>query len=197
MVSSKLVVLAGAAGVLAATPAKRDEAACQAVVVSIIPALTALPTPDESLVSFLAGQTETPTVTDACVVPAVTGSMSDEYSSYMSSLVSFADGISDELQALITACSDVPEITSSFAALGATLPTAACEEYTWESNGEKVLDGNHSNNSTGSGNSSDSDNTSGDDEEQQGNDDPSAAGRTGVAVLASIFAAGLAAVAAL
>jgi hypothetical protein len=194
MVSSKLVVLAGAAGALAATPVKRDEAACQAVVVSIIPVLTALPTPADDLVSFLAGQTETPSITDACVVPAVTGSMSDEYSSYMSSLVSFADGISDEIQALITACSDVPEITSSFAALGATLPTAACDEYTWESNGEKVLSDNHSNNSTGNG--SGSGNNSGN-EEEQGNDNPSAAGRTGVAVLASFFAAGLAAVAAL
>jgi hypothetical protein len=188
MVSSKLVVLAGAAGALAATPVKRDEAACQAIAVSLIPALTALPTPDESLQSFLAGQTETPTVTDACIVPEVTGSLSDDYSSYMVSLVSFADSMSDEIQALITACSDVPEFTSSFAALGATIPTAACDEYTWESNGENVLAGSHSDNSTGSGSGNESDSPE---------DNPSAAGRTGVAVLASFLAAGLAAVAAL
>ncbi|KAF9774457.1 hypothetical protein IL306_007535 [Fusarium sp. DS 682] len=131
---SAIILTVGATVVAASHPAlerleKRDAKECASVASSILPDLTAIPTPDPSLASFLAKQTDAMTMTDACVLPAVTGSMAKEYTSYASKLSSWYMDQKDGISSLLDACSDVPEVSSRIASLkdSATI----CDKVTW------------------------------------------------------------------
>ncbi|KAH7165226.1 hypothetical protein EDB81DRAFT_249045 [Dactylonectria macrodidyma] len=109
---------------------ERDLAECSSVAVALLPSLTDIPTPDASLVSFIASQTHTATGTNPCALPAVTGAMAEEYSSWISDISSWYVSHTAEVSSLIEACSDVPAIKSQIG----DLPEAAtaCSEIVWE-----------------------------------------------------------------
>ncbi|KEY67586.1 hypothetical protein S7711_08259 [Stachybotrys chartarum IBT 7711] len=187
----KLLLLAGVSAVaLAGTPSKRDIEECMSLAEGMLPDLLTLPTPDDSLASFIAEQTQLATATDACVIPAVTGSMAEEYSSWASDLSSWQVARTDDLSSLYSACTDVPEISSSLAASPAM--ATICDEITWESPAasSENEDSNDSNDDSDD-NDSESENTT------EGGDGGSSATRQSVGVIGAIFAAGLVAVAAL
>ncbi|KAF5724864.1 hypothetical protein FMUND_421 [Fusarium mundagurra] len=131
---SAIILTVGATVVAASHPAlerleKRDAKECASVASSILPDLTAIPTPDPSLASFLAKQTDAMTITDACVIPAVTGSMAKEYTSYASKLSSWYMDQKDGISSLLEACSDVPEVSSRIASLKEE--ATICDKVTW------------------------------------------------------------------
>ncbi|KAF5707050.1 hypothetical protein FGLOB1_7133 [Fusarium globosum] len=131
---SAIILTVGATVVAASHPAlerleKRDAKECASVASSILPDLTAIPTPDSSLASFLAKQTDAMTMTDQCVIPAVTGSMAKEYTSYASKLSSWYIDQKDGISSLLEACSDVPEVSSRIAELKET--ATICDKVTW------------------------------------------------------------------
>ncbi|KAF5558695.1 hypothetical protein FPHYL_7286 [Fusarium phyllophilum] len=131
---SAIILTVGATVVAASHPAlerleKRDAKECASVASSILPDLTAIPTPDSSLASFLAKQTDAMTMTDACVIPAVTGSMAKEYTSYASKLSSWYIDQKDGISSLLEACSDVPEVSSRIASLKES--ATICDKVTW------------------------------------------------------------------
>ncbi|KAF5640046.1 uncharacterized protein FTJAE_4593 [Fusarium tjaetaba] len=131
---SAIILTVGATVVAASHPAlerleKRDAKECASVASSILPDLTAIPTPDSTLASFLAKQTDLMTVTDQCVIPAVTGSMAKEYTSYASKLSSWYIDQKDGISSLLEACSDVPEVSSRIADLKET--ATICDKVTW------------------------------------------------------------------
>jgi hypothetical protein len=131
---SAIILTVGATVVAASHPAlerlnKRDAKECAAVATSILPALTEIPTPDSSLASFLAKQTQIATTTDQCVIPEVTGSLAKEYTSYASKLSSWYVDQKDGISSLFEACSDVPEVSSQIESVKkyATI----CDKVTW------------------------------------------------------------------
>ncbi|KAF4338022.1 hypothetical protein FBEOM_8123 [Fusarium beomiforme] len=131
---SAIILAVGATVVAASHPAlerleKRDAKECASVASSILPDLTAFPTPDSSLASYLAKQTDLVTMTDACVIPAVTGSMAKEYTSYASKLSSWYLDQRDGISSLLEACSDVPAVSSQVASLKAS--ATICDKVTW------------------------------------------------------------------
>ncbi|KAF7561029.1 hypothetical protein G7046_g3109 [Stylonectria norvegica] len=133
----QFLLLAGAATFAAANPVveifeKRNTADCQAAYTKYAPQITGdIPTAGDKLSSFIAHQTQigTASITDPCMVPAVTGSMADEYTSYVKKLESWYKDEADALSSLIDACSDVPEVSAQLAEVTLT----ACSEFTWQS----------------------------------------------------------------
>lgn len=129
------VILAIGATVVAAThPSlerleKRDLEECASVAQDLLPSLTNIPTPDSSLANFIAKQTQVATVTDPCVIPAVTGSLAEEYTSYASKLSSWYADQKEGLSSLLEACSDVPEVSSEIAS--ASELATICDTVTW------------------------------------------------------------------
>merc|ERR1712000_347182 len=107
---------------------------------------------------------------------AVTGEAASDYSSYMSELSSWQIAHTDDLNSLIDACSDVPEIASSLEMLpgGFTI----CTEVTWASpTGGSDNDDNDDSSEANSENSND----------EGGNGGNAATRETGsVAVLAAV-----------
>ncbi|KAM0350605.1 hypothetical protein ACHAPU_003091 [Fusarium lateritium] len=145
------IVLAVGATLVAAHPAaehldKRDTAECASVAQKILPDLNNAPTPSGSLESFLAKQTQLATMTDSCELPAVTGSLAKEYTSYASELSSWYMDQKNALSSLMDACSDVPEVQSQIDAV--TKTGTICDKVTWASE-------------TGSASSKDDDNAAG------------------------------------
>lgn len=131
---SAMILTVGATVVAASHPAlenlhKRDAKECASVGSSILPQITDFPRPDKSLQSFLATQTAEMTVTDKCVIPEVTGSMSKEYSSYASKLSSYLVEAKDNISKFEKACSDVPEVSSIIKELKST--ATICDKVTW------------------------------------------------------------------
>merc|ERR1712000_251581 len=135
---------------------------------------------------------------------AVTGEATSDYSSYMSELSSWQIAHTDDLNSLIDACSDVPEIASSLEMLpgGFTI----CTEVTWASptggsdnddNDDSSEDNNEdsSNDDSSNDNNDDSSNDDADSEnsnDEGGNGGNAATRETGsVAVLAAVAMAGL------
>ncbi|KAF4998897.1 hypothetical protein FGRMN_2828 [Fusarium graminum] len=130
------IVLAVGATLVAAHPAaehldKRDAEACASVAQKILPDLNSIPTPTGSLESFLAKQTQFATMTDSCELPAVTGSLAKEYTSYASQLSSWYMDQKSGLSSLLDACSDVPEVKSQIDAV--TKTGTICDKVTWAS----------------------------------------------------------------
>ncbi|KAF7553033.1 hypothetical protein G7Z17_g3887 [Cylindrodendrum hubeiense] len=124
---------------------ERDTAECSSVALSLLPSLIDVPTPDSSLVDFLASQTQVATATDPCQMPAITGSMADEYSSYFSDLFSWYDEHTAEFSSVLAACSDVPAIKSQLDILPESV--TSCSKITWAS-----ATGNSASSETTSGN---------------------------------------------
>ncbi|KAH6884216.1 hypothetical protein B0T10DRAFT_135850 [Thelonectria olida] len=115
-----------------AAPEKRDAQECSTAVIGALPALNAIPTPDSSLQTFLAQQTQWTTITDTCVVPAVTGSLADDYTSWMRSFESWISEHKPELSSAFDACSDVPAVQAQLSSYGLTgAATQFCDEYTY------------------------------------------------------------------
>ncbi|CAM1501361.1 Fc.00g105230.m01.CDS01 [Cosmosporella sp. VM-42] len=110
---------------------KRGTKECMSVATKVLPSLTDIPTPDASLSSFIAEQTQWATITDPCAIPEVTGSMAKEYSSWASDLQDWYSEQQDGLSSLIKACSDVPEISSQLDGLGET--ASLCDSVHWAS----------------------------------------------------------------
>jgi hypothetical protein len=130
-----LLVSALAISFTTAEPAEleqRDLLECSSAVVDALPALSAIPTADSSLQSFIAKQTQWATVTDPCVVPAVTGSMADDYTSWAKSLESWVSEYKPELSSAFDACTDVPEVQAQLSSYGLTgAITEFCDKYTY------------------------------------------------------------------
>lgn len=158
---------------------KRDEAECADVAMEFFPTLTSVPTPDLSLAMYLASQTQLATATEDCKIPAVTGAPASAYSSWMSDLSSWMLAHTDEMNSLIEACSDVPEIAESLSMLPGSV--TVCTEITWESpaptgsstgddDGEDEQSNDDSDNGDSTNDDSANDDTTNDD---SGNDDSS------------------------
>lgn len=111
---------------------ERDLQECSSVAINLLPSLVDVPTADSSLLNFIAGQTQFATATDPCVFPAVTGSMADEYSSWVSELVTWYSSHTADISSLLEACTDVPEVKSQ---LDSNIPdqVTLCDKLTWAS----------------------------------------------------------------
>ncbi|KAM5353283.1 hypothetical protein ACJZ2D_016815 [Fusarium nematophilum] len=109
------VLLAAGASIVAAThPAlerleKRDAKECSSVLLEILPDITSSPSPDSSLARFIATQTQDTSVDYACDILTITGSFAAEYTSYVSSVLSWFDKQKEAVSVLFEACSDVPD----------------------------------------------------------------------------------------
>ena len=139
------LLLAGASVVMATNPIvevferqpaptgieKRGTKECMSVATKILPHLTDIPTPDASLSSFIADQTQWATITDPCVIPEVTGSLAKEYTSWANDVQDWYSEQQDGLSSLIKACSDVPEVSSQLDGLGDSV--TLCDNVHWAS----------------------------------------------------------------
>lgn len=110
---------------------ERDLQECYKVATSMLPKLTAVPTPDPTLSSWIMSQTDLVTQTDECVIPHVTGSMAKEYSSYASELSSWYGEQVKGYSSLLDACSDVPEIKKQLESI--TQAATMCSSMRWAS----------------------------------------------------------------
>ncbi|KAF5019225.1 hypothetical protein F66182_8766 [Fusarium sp. NRRL 66182] len=183
---SAIILTAGVTLVAASYPAlerleKRDTEECASVAQEILPELTNVPTPDDSLLSFIASQTQAATVTGACVFPAVTGSLAAEYTSYVSSLSSWYGDQKDAMSSLVEACSDVPEVSAQIESVRKYATT--CDEISWA--GET---GSSSSSGSNDDDSNDNDNNDND------NDNDNAAGINSIKAGIAVFIAGIAGV---
>ncbi|KAH7020469.1 hypothetical protein EDB80DRAFT_882504 [Ilyonectria destructans] len=120
---------------------ERDLAECSSVAIALLPSLIDVPTPDASLASFIAEQTSFATETNPCAIPAVTGSMGDEYTSWISDVSTWYASHTAEFSSLLSACSDVPAIKSQLDVLPEAV--TACDSLVWES-GAATADGSKS-----------------------------------------------------
>ncbi|KAI6781989.1 uncharacterized protein J7T54_003408 [Emericellopsis cladophorae] len=107
---------------------QRDIDECTDYVQEIYPILTATPTLEPSLYSFLAEQTQLATITELCEIPHVTGSLAGEYTAYVSSLTSWIAENSAIFESFIEACTDVPEVQDLLN--GMPVPTM-CSNISW------------------------------------------------------------------
>ncbi|KAJ4124552.1 hypothetical protein NW754_000250 [Fusarium falciforme] len=172
--------LLAVATAVAAAPApeggldERDLQECYKVATSMLPKLTAIPTPDATLSSWILQQTNLVTQTEECVIPHVTGDMAKEYSSYASELSSWYGEQVKGYSSLLDACSDVPEIQKQIESI--TESATMCSSMRWASE-------------TGSASSSDSkDSDSKDDDDNAASSAPIKVGMAAaVAAVAGIF----------
>ncbi|KAJ4188622.1 hypothetical protein NW767_011913 [Fusarium falciforme] len=172
--------LLAVATAVAAAPApeggldERDLQECYKVATSMLPKLTAIPTPDATLSSWILQQTNLVTQTEECVIPHVTGDMAKEYSSYASELSSWYGEQVKGYSSLLDACSDVPEIQKQIESI--TESATMCSSMRWASE-------------TGSASSSDSkDSDSKDDDDNAASSVPIKVGMAAaVAAVAGIF----------
>jgi hypothetical protein len=173
---SAIIIAVGATVAAASSPVvKRDAKECASLAQEFLPKLTELPTPDSSLLSFIASKTELVTFTNSCEFPHVTGTMAKEYSSYVDKLSSwYKDQVSD-VNELMNACSDVPEVKSQLDSL--TSDGALCSDLSWAKE-------------TGSASSSSDDDKDDDSKKDEGN----AAGLNTVAAGIVVAVAGIAGV---
>ncbi|KAG9250786.1 uncharacterized protein F5Z01DRAFT_628689 [Emericellopsis atlantica] len=149
---------------------QRDINECTDYASEVYSTLMDMPTPDPSLYSFLAEQTQLATVTELCQIPQVTGSLAGEYTSYVSSVTSWIGEHSGIIESLVEACSDVPEIQSLLSAM--PIPTM-CSNISWADGGSDAKT-----TATDSGNDNSAD------------DGGNAAGRQTVAIGAALAAVG-------
>ncbi|KIL90244.1 hypothetical protein FAVG1_05974 [Fusarium avenaceum] len=119
-----------AASVTSAQLEQRDLDECTSAASALVDGLSAMPTPDKSLNSFLAKETQWEAVVSECVIPAVTGSMAAAYTSYAKSFQSWVSEFEDDLSSVYDACKDVPEVMSELSS--AAIPASGfCSSYSW------------------------------------------------------------------
>ncbi|KAI3332397.1 hypothetical protein HD806DRAFT_480438 [Xylariaceae sp. AK1471] len=110
---SKVILAAAAIGaVTAQVPAiaKREfienrqddglDPACESALSAVMPLYSELPTPPADLLSMTLPA-------DPCVTPSFTGKLGEEWSSYTSEALQWYSSHSDELNSIVTACSDI------------------------------------------------------------------------------------------
>ncbi|KAH6952891.1 hypothetical protein HG530_000491 [Fusarium avenaceum] len=119
-----------AASVTSAQLEQRDLDECTSAASALVDGLSAMPTPDKSLDSFFAKETQWEAVVSECVIPAVTGSMAAAYTSYAKSFQSWVSEFEDDLSSVYDACKDVPEVMSELSS--AAIPASGfCSSYSW------------------------------------------------------------------
>ncbi|KAF4120981.1 hypothetical protein GMORB2_2467 [Geosmithia morbida] len=123
-------VMAFVAATSASNIKARDVDDCMAAASTVIEKADGIPTPPSSLASYIAKETTWSSATDACEIPAVTGSIASGYSSYMSELSSWYVKNSEVVNSFVAACTDIPEVSEQFG--GVTVPTG-CDSIKWES----------------------------------------------------------------
>lgn len=175
---SAIIITIGATLASASSPVeKRDAKECASLAQDFLPKLTDVPTPEGSLLSFIASKTELATFTNSCEFPHVTGTMAKEYSSYVDKLSSwYKDQVSD-VSKLMAACSDVPEVKTELDKLKTN--GALCSELSWAKE-------------TGSASSSSDDDKKDDDSKKK--DEGNAAGLNTIAAGVVVAVAGIAGV---
>ncbi|KAM5341327.1 hypothetical protein ACJ41O_014358 [Fusarium nematophilum] len=184
------LIIAGATVVAATHPAlerlnKRDAEECASVAQDIMTELTDFPTPDSSVLRFLASQTQLITATDSCVFPQITGAGADGYSSYVNELSSWYNDQQEGVSSLLEACKDVPEVSEYIesATMYATCTEVKFAGATGSSNSDDSSDDKDSGSSS-SGDSKDDSSDSKDD----GNAASSATLKIGIVGAVAAFA---------
>lgn len=112
---AKLLIVTTLAALASAIVEERDIAACASAASKFTPLALQVPTAAASLSKFLASQPVT--ATNPCVFPEVTGSLSDEVTSYFSTLSKFYDDHEKDFQNVISACQDVTAVKEQLAPL--------------------------------------------------------------------------------
>ncbi|KAM0228450.1 hypothetical protein ACHAP5_011945 [Fusarium lateritium] len=119
-----------ATSVTSAQLEQRDLDECTSAANALLDGLSAMPTPDKSLDSYLAKETQWEAVASECVIPAVTGSMAAAYTSYAKSFESWVSEFEDDLSSVYDACKDVPEVMDELSS--AAIPTSGlCSSFAW------------------------------------------------------------------
>jgi hypothetical protein len=109
---------------------QRDLDECTSAASALVDGLSAMPTPDKSLDSFFAKETQWDAVATECVIPAVTGSMAAAYTSYAKSLESWVSEFEDGLSSVYDACKDVPEVMDKLSSVA--IPASGfCSSFAW------------------------------------------------------------------
>ncbi|KAM0192398.1 hypothetical protein ACHAPI_008345 [Fusarium lateritium] len=109
---------------------QRDLDECTSAANALVDGLSAMPTPDKSLDSYLAKETQWEAMATECVIPAVTGSMAASYTSYAKSFESWVSEFEDDLSSVYDACKDVPEVMDKLSS--AAIPTSGfCSSFAW------------------------------------------------------------------
>ncbi|KAM5349651.1 hypothetical protein ACJ41O_006156 [Fusarium nematophilum] len=167
---TQIFLLTGALALSAAGLHDRGVTECFSVADEIFSSWsTDYPEVESTVADFIAEQT----VTDPCVVPLVTGSLAEEYTSFMSALEDWAADHGDDFSSLTEACSGVTEVSSE---IGDMLTRAFCGEFKWASE-----TGSPSSDDDNDGDSSDSSNS-------ESETDNSAPRETGMAMAAAAIA---------
>ena len=110
--------------------AKRDIDACTSAASGLVEVMSDMPTPDRTLESFLAKQTDVPDIAESCTIPVVTGSMAAAYTSYAKSMVSWVSEMKEDISSVYDACSDVPEINEQLSSYA--IPVSKfCSTFVW------------------------------------------------------------------
>lgn len=112
-----------AASVSASVIDERDLQACGSAVAKVSPLLTEIPTPAPTLARFIAQQEAT--ITDQCQIPAITGSMAAEATSYFSTLSKWYDDHKKDFSDVLKACDDVAEVKEELE------KATVCSSITW------------------------------------------------------------------
>ncbi|VUC32172.1 unnamed protein product [Clonostachys rosea] len=189
MLFNKMTVLAAAvtgAAAAAQPPAptavldERDSAACASAAIKYGPGLLDIPTPSNTNILTVTGS-----ATKSCEIPAVTGTLASEYSSYWSEFSSWHKEHVTDISNLVSACSD--DLTSLMSGLtfdSSVLEQTSCSSLSWPSQ-------------TGSSSSDDSkNNTSSTNNTTSSKDDSKGAGsRQTAAIVGAAAFAGVVAVA--
>ncbi|KAM0258040.1 hypothetical protein ACHAPA_011445 [Fusarium lateritium] len=109
---------------------QRDLDECTSAASALLDGLSAMPTPDKSLDSYLAKETQWEAMATECVIPAVTGSMAAAFTSYAKSFESWVSEFEDDLSSVYDACKDVPEVMDKLSS--AAIPTSGfCSSFAW------------------------------------------------------------------
>ncbi|WZH47743.1 uncharacterized protein QYS62_008902 [Fusarium acuminatum] len=119
-----------AASVTNAQLEQRDLDECTSAANALVDGLSAMPTPDKSLDSYFAKETQWEAVVSECVIPAVTGSMAAAYTSYAKSFESWVSEFEGDLSSVYDACKDVPEVMDKLSSVA--IPASGfCSSFSW------------------------------------------------------------------
>ncbi|KAH7109017.1 hypothetical protein EDB81DRAFT_673053 [Dactylonectria macrodidyma] len=125
------VLLAAGATIVAAThPArdrqeKRDAEKCNSVYMELLVDSFNTPIPGTSLAEFIGTQTQAAGATVPCEIPTITGPFAEEYTSWVSSMVSWYSNQKEGISTLLAVCSDVPSASDQL--WSATQYIASCD----------------------------------------------------------------------
>ncbi|CAH0036588.1 unnamed protein product [Clonostachys solani] len=160
MLFNKMTILAAAvsgAAAAAQPPAptavlnERDSAACASAAIKYGPGLIDIPTPANTNVLTVTGS-----ATKSCEIPAVTGTLASEYSSYWSQFSSWHKEHITDISNLVSACSDdISSLMSGLTFDSSVLEQTSCSSLSWPSQtGGSSSDDSKNNTSTNTTNSS-------------------------------------------